>query len=131
MGDGGDKTEYQGRAQTGRGRPYWMWVQRGSTVEGGDVVETTTAPTFGAWLRMQRKDHDLTQEGLAERAGCSWERVRKIGWGAARPSRQRGELRAAALDVPPVERAAFARWARPGQRARPATPPAPPPGPVA
>src|SRR4051812_35513180 len=76
----------------------------GGTPAGREPVDTTTTTTFGTWLRTQRKEHDLTQEGLAERAGCSWEMVRKIESGAARPSRQLAELLAAAFDIPPAER---------------------------
>src|SRR5215217_8110709 len=102
MSDGGNKTEYHRRAQAGLGRPYGRWVQRESTADGGDAMATATTTTFGAWLRTQRKEQDLTQEALAERAGCSWEMVRKIEAGTARPSRQLAELLAAALDVLPA-----------------------------
>lgn len=71
--------------------------------------------TFGVWLKRQRRVADLTQEALAEQAGCSIDMVRKIEGGAARASRQLMELLLAALDVPLQERPALIRWARTGQ----------------
>jgi predicted ATPase/DNA-binding XRE family transcriptional regulator len=59
----------------------------------------------GEWLRAQRKALDLTQEALAERAGCSAQTVRKIEAGRQRPSQQLAGLLVAALGVPPAERA--------------------------
>jgi WD40 repeat protein/transcriptional regulator with XRE-family HTH domain len=70
--------------------------------------------TFGAWLKARRRELDLTQEGLAERAGCSVEMVRKVEAGTARPSRQLAELLAASVDVTPTEIPAYVRWARLG-----------------
>src|SRR4051794_32671913 len=98
-----NKPPYPGGARRRRGGPFRWWMAAGSSAEGGDAVETGTRSTFGAGLRTLRKDHDLTQEGLAERAGCSWEMVRKIESGLARPSRQLAELLAAALAIPPAE----------------------------
>jgi predicted ATPase/DNA-binding XRE family transcriptional regulator len=67
---------------------------------------------FGAWVRQRRKALDLTQETLAEQAGCSPDMIRKIESGRARPSRDLAELLAARLEVPPNERQAFVQWAR-------------------
>ena len=66
----------------------------------------------GAWMKRRRRELGLTQEALAERAGCSWETVRKIEAGTLRPSRQLAELLAIQLAVPAAERADFVRWLR-------------------
>ncbi len=76
--------------------------------------------TFGDWLRQRRRELDLTQEALAERAGCSSQMIRKIESGTARPSRQLAELLVARLDVSTADQPAFVQWARGG------TAPAPP-----
>jgi WD40 repeat protein/transcriptional regulator with XRE-family HTH domain len=90
---------------------------------------------FGTWLKQGRRDRDLTQEALADQAGCSVEMIRKIEGGTARPSRQLAELLAAALQVPAAERGEYVQWARTGRRPAPngrppvgtaTSPPAPP-----
>jgi predicted ATPase/DNA-binding CsgD family transcriptional regulator/DNA-binding XRE family transcriptional regulator len=68
--------------------------------------------SFGLWLRQRRKAQDLTQQGLADRVGCSWETIRKIEDGTRRPSRQIAELLAEQLGVQTEERAAFVQFAR-------------------
>ena len=42
--------------------------------------------SFGYWLRLRRKGLDLTQDGLADRAGCSVALIRKIESEERRPS---------------------------------------------
>src|SRR6478752_1488213 len=69
-------------------------------------------PSFGAWLRQQRKARDMTQDVLAERVHCSADMIHRIETGRARPSRQLAELLVTYLDVPVAERASFVRWAR-------------------
>ena len=67
---------------------------------------------------------DLTQEALAERAGCSVEMIKKLEAGRARPSRQLAELLATALELPAADRAAFVQAGRAGDPgAGPAAPP--------
>ena len=68
--------------------------------------------TFGHWLRLKRKAHDLTREGLANRVGCSAETIRKLETEERRPSAQITELLANVFHVPAGERAAFLRFAR-------------------
>src|SRR6185295_140238 len=68
--------------------------------------------TFGAWLRQQRKDRDLTQEALAEWIGCSVEMIRKLEGGTARPSRHLAEVLVARLEVPLADRPTLVQWAR-------------------
>ncbi|MGN6810652.1 MAG: ATP-binding protein [Thermomicrobiales bacterium] len=96
-------------------------------------MNATTGSTTAGWLKARRKELDLTQEALAERAGCSVETVRKIEAGKQRPSQQLAGLLAAALSVPADERPAAVRLLR--TLGRPAAPPgdgmAPAPAPAA
>jgi len=75
-----------------------------------------TDQTFGAWLKQRRRELDLTQEALAEHAGCSPQMIRRVEAGTARPSRQLAELLVISLQVPPAERDEYVQWARTGQR---------------
>lgn len=68
--------------------------------------------SFGAWLKERRRQADLTQDTLAEQAGCSTDMVRKIEAGVARPSRQLAELLLTCLQVPSGEQPPLVRWAR-------------------
>jgi transcriptional regulator with XRE-family HTH domain len=70
-----------------------------------------TEVSFGEWLKRKRKALDLTREGLAERVGYSAETIRKIETEERRPSAELVERLAEILDVSPVERAAFLRFA--------------------
>ncbi len=74
--------------------------------------------TFGAWLRRRRRFMDMTQEQLADCAGCSPVTVRKMEADERRPSRQLAELLADCLSVPAAERAAFVHFARQSAAAR-------------
>ena len=80
------------------------------------------SPSFGAWLKRQRRALDLTQAALAERVGCAAVTIRKIEAEVQPPSRQLAELLAVQLGIPSEERAIFiqfARWA--GRRVAHAT----------
>lgn len=83
---------------------------------------------FGDWLKQRRKSLDLTQEELAQRAGCSVFALRKIESGERRPSKQLAQLLAGALAIPGEERERFVRAARGdsavAQLRAPAAPPA-------
>jgi transcriptional regulator with XRE-family HTH domain len=68
--------------------------------------------TFGAWLRLRRRQLDLTQKELADRSSCSVVTIRKIEQGNRRPSKQLAELMAAALQVPAEQMADFVTYAR-------------------
>lgn len=68
--------------------------------------------TFGAWLRRRRRFMDMTQEQLANCAGCSLVTIRKFEADERRPSRQLAELLADCLGVPAAEREAFVTFAR-------------------
>src|SRR6188472_2734721 len=78
--------------------------------------------SFGAWLKERRRQLDLTQDALAEQAGCSTNMVSKIESGIARPSRQLAELLLTCLRVPPDEQPPLLRWARTGQPPAPSIP---------
>lgn len=68
--------------------------------------------SFGAWVRARRRQLDLTQAGLGQRAGCSEAAIRKIEAEERKPSRQLAELLAAALQIPSEQRDAFLQSAR-------------------
>jgi predicted ATPase/transcriptional regulator with XRE-family HTH domain len=71
---------------------------------------------FGDWLKRRRKSLDLTQEELAQRAGCSVFNLRKIEAGDRKPSKQLAGLIAQALEIPQADQTTFITMAR-GERA--------------
>lgn len=72
------------------------------------------AGLFAHWIRDRRKELDLTQDALAERAGLSASALRKFEAGQRKPSRQMSEVLAEALRIAPEDRARFLRAARGG-----------------
>lgn len=68
--------------------------------------------SFGNWIRQRRRALDLTQDGLADRVGCSISAIRKIEADERRPSRQVAELLADTLQIPGADRAIFLKVAR-------------------
>jgi predicted ATPase/transcriptional regulator with XRE-family HTH domain len=83
----------------------------------------TTEETFGAWLRRRRRALDLTQQDLADCAGCSLVTVRKFEADERRPSKLLAELLADCLDVPAGEKERFVAFARQTDVATPLPPP--------
>jgi WD40 repeat protein/transcriptional regulator with XRE-family HTH domain len=73
-------------------------------------VEVETS--FGRWVQRRRKALDLTQEELAQRAGCAAETLRKIEADARRPSRSMAESLADALEIPEANHVVFIKAAR-------------------
>src|SRR6266540_2627948 len=71
-----------------------------------------TTSSFGYWIRRQRKALDLTQEGLAERVGCSLAAIKKIESDERKPSRQIAERLADIFGVPAGQREIFLEVAR-------------------
>ena len=69
---------------------------------------------FGVWVKQHRKALDLTQEELAERAGCAAVTVRKIEAGEYRPSKQIAQKLAECLGITPGQHDEFVRYARGG-----------------
>ena len=57
-------------------------------------------PSFGAWLKRQRRALDLTQQCLATQVGCTAETIRKIEANRRRPSRLLAERIITVLKVP-------------------------------
>ena len=67
---------------------------------------------FGEWLKRRRKALDLTQGRLAKQIHCSLTTIKRIEAGDLIPSRQLVELMAQALNIPPIDQAAFISFAR-------------------
>jgi len=76
------------------------------------MEETALPAYFGEWLKRRRKELDLTQAELAQRAGCSLPALRKIEAGVRRPSKQLAGLLAQSLEIPSEEQTTFIRVAR-------------------
>src|SRR5215207_4031204 len=80
---------------------------------------------FGSKLRRLRQEQGLTQDVLAELAGCATQTIRKIEAGARRPSHQMADRLAQVLGLVGDERRTFILMAR--ALAEPAPSDAPPP----
>ncbi|MFN2198482.1 MAG: helix-turn-helix domain-containing protein, partial [Anaerolineales bacterium] len=70
-------------------------------------MEEPAQITFGEWLKLRRKQLDLTQVELSERAMCSVVMIRKLESDARRPSKQMAAILAEALEIPAEEQGAF------------------------
>jgi predicted ATPase/DNA-binding XRE family transcriptional regulator len=73
---------------------------------------TGSSPAFGQWLKRCRNEHGLTQDDLAERAGCAVETIRKLESGRRRPSYQMAQRLAQVLHLPSHELSTWMRAAR-------------------
>src|SRR6478672_6157267 len=71
-----------------------------------------TEPTFGVWLRQQRRRLDWTQAELAQRVGYSVATIRKLERDELRPSKHLAELLALGLDVAVTQHPSFVSFAR-------------------
>lgn len=69
-------------------------------------------PSFGAWLRQQRRSRDLTQVEFAELVGCALGTLRNIETGTARPSKQLAARFARVLGVAENDINALVAFAR-------------------
>jgi predicted ATPase/transcriptional regulator with XRE-family HTH domain len=79
----------------------------------GKKMDQSQPPVvFGEWVKTRRKTLDLTQEELAQRAGCSKFALRKIESGERRPSKQLAELLAGSLEITSEDKQTFIRVAR-------------------
>jgi transcriptional regulator with XRE-family HTH domain len=67
---------------------------------------------FSDWIKLRRKQLDLTQAELAERACCSVFALRKIEAGERRPSKQLAGMLAKALEIREEDHATFIKVAR-------------------
>ncbi|HQV28295.1 MAG TPA: helix-turn-helix domain-containing protein [Thermoflexales bacterium] len=70
------------------------------------------APPFGAWLKVRRRQLDLTQVELAKRAHYSTESIRKVEERAHPASRALATALLVPLDIPDCDQAAFIAFAR-------------------
>lgn len=68
--------------------------------------------TFGAWLRRQRLQLDLTQMELAQQVGCSIVTIRKLERAELRPSKQLAQRLVEVLQINPAQQATVAAFAR-------------------
>jgi predicted ATPase/transcriptional regulator with XRE-family HTH domain len=71
-----------------------------------------TELTFGAWLRRQRRQLDLTQLELAQRVGYSVVTIRKLERDELRPSKQLAEQLAQGLHIAPEHQVMLFAFAR-------------------
>ena len=69
-------------------------------------------PPFGPWLKARRKQLDLTQAALAQRAHYSTIAIQKVEGGSQPASRALAAALATAFDIPQTDRAAFLAFAR-------------------
>ena len=76
------------------------------------MEELNSPLIWGEWLKRRRKALDMTQDELAQRAGCSASALRKIETGERRPSKQLARLLAEALEIPIEDQQTFLRIAR-------------------
>ena len=67
---------------------------------------------FGEWLRRRRRGLDLTQQELANQAGCAVSTLRKIEAGERRPSKELAAQFAICLDIGSEEYDHFITFAR-------------------
>lgn len=70
------------------------------------------AATFGRFLKTKRRQQDLTQEELAQRAQCAAETIRKVEAGSRRASKSLAQHLADALQLEGDERTHFLHLAR-------------------
>jgi len=90
-------------------------------------VAGSRSDAFGELLRTARLQAGLSQEALASRARLSADAVAALERGRRRMPRLATVVAlAAALDLPPPDRARLLAAARPAPSAHPGTPPAPP-----
>src|SRR5579864_3692812 len=68
--------------------------------------------SFGQRLRQLRREFDLSQSALGEKAGCSVNTVRKIESDERRPSRELATRFATVFELPQRDRVEFIRLAR-------------------
>ena len=68
--------------------------------------------SFGEWLKRRRKELDLTQAELAERASCTVFALRKIEAGERKPSKQLAGLLIKPLEIPSENQTTFIKVAR-------------------
>jgi predicted ATPase/DNA-binding XRE family transcriptional regulator len=68
--------------------------------------------SFGEWLRQHRRMLDLTQQDLADQAGCARITLRRIEADALKPSKELALILLEKLGIPEVERLQWVQFAR-------------------
>ncbi|HND50262.1 MAG TPA: helix-turn-helix domain-containing protein, partial [Anaerolineales bacterium] len=76
------------------------------------MIQAKDELTFGGWLRKRRRELDLTQQTLAERAGCTRITLRRVEAGTLKPSEHLAETLLKLLGIPSQERKAWVQFAR-------------------
>src|SRR5437870_2929036 len=101
------------RGQTTHWR-YWTTPKSGTTSAARVAPGTRDGygMSFGQRLRDLRRDRDLSQAELADKAGCSVNTIRKLETDERHPSRELANRLASVVELPQRERADFLRLAR-------------------
>ncbi|MDQ2692060.1 MAG: helix-turn-helix domain-containing protein, partial [Chloroflexota bacterium] len=68
--------------------------------------------SFGEWLRQRRRIRDLTQQELADEAGCARITLRRIESGGLKPSKELADILLEKLGIPGPERPGWVLFAR-------------------
>lgn len=76
------------------------------------MIQAKDEMSFGGWLRSRRRELDLTQQTLADRAGCTRITLRRLEAGTLKPSEQLAETLLKLLGIADLERPAWVRFAR-------------------
>lgn len=76
------------------------------------MIHNENSQPFGNWVKERRHNLDLTQEELADRAGCATISIRRIEAGTLRPSVQLAEQLAVVLEISDEEKTDFMKKAR-------------------
>ena len=74
--------------------------------------KTSEDISFGEWLRQRRRILDLTQQELADQAGCARITLRRIESGGLKPSKELADILLAKLGIPGPERPDWILFAR-------------------
>lgn len=77
-----------------------------------------TNPSFGHWLKQQRRACDLTQTELAQRVYCAEITIRKIEADQLHPSKHLARVLLETLQAPRGERVELMQLARRNHRAK-------------
>jgi predicted ATPase/transcriptional regulator with XRE-family HTH domain len=79
----------------------------------GQAASNETHPTFGQWVKHQRKALGLTQDNLAQRVACSKSMINKIESDLRSPTKPMIELLALHLKISPTDYPEFVHLAQP------------------
>jgi transcriptional regulator with XRE-family HTH domain len=65
---------------------------------------------FGSWLRQRRRMLDLTQQELADQAGCARITLRRIESGELKPSKELARILLEKVGIPAQEHESWIRF---------------------